>query len=74
MRKAYLIYSFTAFIAWLILDKMGYQFKWIAMGFGVVMFLLGVFMKNKVKATSPSGSSEEEITNNLNKKESVIEE
>lgn len=68
MRRVYLIYAFTAFLAWLILNWMKYQFKWIVLGFGVVMLLLGVFMKNKVLETK-SEVKEKEAINNLNKKE-----
>lgn len=61
MRTIYLTWSFTAFLAWMILEKMDNELKWVALGFGGMMLLIGLFMKEKVKPVV-----EEEI-NNLNK-------
>lgn len=65
MKTAYLIYSFTGFVAWVILDNIGYQFKWIGLGFAIVMLLLGIFMKDKVTSNEAEVKAEE-IINEVN--------
>lgn len=61
MRRAYLIYSFIGFVGWLILDKMSTQFKWMALGFAIVMLLLGIFMKKKINKTKEEVKAKEVI-------------
>lgn len=62
MKTKYLAYSFTAFLLYLLLQRMDNEFRYIALGFGITILLLGIFCKDKA----------EEGTDNLNKKESVI--
>lgn len=68
MKRKYLIYSFVALLAWMILEKIDNELKWIALGFGVMMMLFGIFMKDKVEPILPNEDSEE-IIDDLNKKE-----
>lgn len=59
MRTRYLIYSFIAFIAYAILHSINNQIKWIALGFGVTMFLFGVFSKPQIKIKEENDEEKE---------------
>ena len=47
MRIEYLTWSFIAFLAWMILEKMDNDIKWIMAGFVFVMILFGLFCSKK---------------------------
>ena len=65
MRRVYLVYSFTAFLAWLILEKMDSEFKWIAFGAGAALLVFGLFLK---EAAKPEEDKVEEEVDKPNKK------
>ncbi len=66
MKITYLIYAFIAFIGYMVLHWVGTQFKWMALGFGVIMLILGIFMKTKKKPIEAEVKAEEMI-NEVNK-------
>ncbi len=81
MKTTLLAYSFAAFCGAGILHLIGTQLKWLAVGFGVVMLLFGLFSKVKMKSHEAKIKAKEMIdevnkmvinkekANNLNKKE-----
>ena len=67
MKTSYLVYAFAGFLAWIILNNMGNEFKWIALGFGGGMLLFGVFKKETIKEDKEDKDKDKEKIYNLNK-------
>ncbi len=61
MRRIYLIFAFVAFVAWMILEKIDSEFKWIFLGFGGALLLFGIFMKEKIKAIGVNQENKDAI-------------
>jgi len=82
MNRENLVFAFVGLLLYLVLNYISNQFKWIALGFGGMMLLMGLFGKNhkeetpneeeplnEEKTSNEEGSSNEEEAETLIKSE-----
>jgi len=66
-KTTYLICTIVAFVGWIVLQNMGSDLRWTALGVGIIMLGMAFITKDKVKPVEEELPKEEE-TDNLNKK------
>ena len=61
-RYIYIVAAFISLVGWIILDNIYSQFKWVALGIGLVMIVFAIFSKNgaKVKAKDEDETEDED--------------